>query len=907
MNKSPYDTNEYKSIVLNNELRVVFVNNKNSTKSGVSLSVSVGSFDETIEGTAHFLEHLLFMGSTKYPDENKYGSFISENGGYTNAYTADTYTNYMFEINSEKLIEALDIFSQMFVSSLLNESAIERELQAVNSEFTNYCNSDGWRTNEVFKCIGNKNHPFTKFNVGNEKSLNIPGIMDHVRELYESKYSANLMNLVIVTNIEFDQLESPVRSMFEQIKNKNYTMNKIYPPFYTSLQKTIYIVPIKNKHTLNITWQVKSPSEMDNYKWKPLLFLSHILGHECEGSILSTLKKLNLASSLSAYTSENCFTYELFTINITLSNEGMKNIDNVLNVVYNYISLCMSQFVDYSTCEILYNDKKNSDKLSWTFSSQQNELNYAIQLSSHMHKFNHIDIKNLLFAPYYFEEFNSYAHKLIINSLCSFTQENSVICISSKQFEDNQLCYSTEQWYKALYTVTNSNILQITSFCENLKLPSPNIFVPNDVNMHVNDNNSNIYPQLITNTESLKIFCKKTNKFGLPHACCYFNLELNEYKTSPEIFVKMTMLSKVIMAQLNDILYYSTLLDYYVNFSDTFIIVYGYCEKLPILLSLIINEIIKGKLNNDAFNLIKEELEKAYSNEKFSDPSKLVFVKLREQINPICMTTKQKLEYLQSLTCLDLENFAKTLKFDNCTALFEGNIDDTFIEKMTNEIKKLNYIGIDNYLKNDYILPHPNVDFIISNVSENPKEKNDCVAIIYCYEKSHFLVHPTPYKLYVLQKLVNIFISEPFFDELRTKQQLGYTVYSYDTYIAKQFEQFSTQVYLIQSPTTSCDELIKRIDIFINNSIEKIKILDDTLFSTYVESLQVKLLKPYNNLIDECVFDYDAINDKHYIFDNKKLILDALNNVTKDDLILFFLEYYKINTKRYIVNLIKTC
>ena len=61
-----------------------------------SLTVNVGSFNDPRHrpGLAHFLEHMIFMGSEKYPDENAFSTFISTRGGYTNAYTEFEFTNY---------------------------------------------------------------------------------------------------------------------------------------------------------------------------------------------------------------------------------------------------------------------------------------------------------------------------------------------------------------------------------------------------------------------------------------------------------------------------------------------------------------------------------------------------------------------------------------------------------------------------------------------------------------------------------------------------------------------------------------------------------------------------------------------------------------------------------------------
>lgn len=51
-----------------------------------------------MQGLSHYLEHMLFMGSTKYPDENEYDEFIQKNGGSSNAFTELEFTNYHFEV-----------------------------------------------------------------------------------------------------------------------------------------------------------------------------------------------------------------------------------------------------------------------------------------------------------------------------------------------------------------------------------------------------------------------------------------------------------------------------------------------------------------------------------------------------------------------------------------------------------------------------------------------------------------------------------------------------------------------------------------------------------------------------------------------------------------------------------------
>ena len=66
-------------------------------------------------GLAHFLEHMLFLGTERYPAADEYQRFISENGGGHNAYTALEHNQFL-DIDADKLDEALDRFSQFFTA-----------------------------------------------------------------------------------------------------------------------------------------------------------------------------------------------------------------------------------------------------------------------------------------------------------------------------------------------------------------------------------------------------------------------------------------------------------------------------------------------------------------------------------------------------------------------------------------------------------------------------------------------------------------------------------------------------------------------------------------------------------------------------------------------------------------------
>jgi len=111
--KSKSDKRLYKHIKLPNNIQCLLISDSEADKSAAALDVKIGcSLDpKPLFGTAHFLEHMLFMGTEKYPSENEYSQFITNNGGSNNAYTSLTNTNYHFDISNEAFSEALDRFA----------------------------------------------------------------------------------------------------------------------------------------------------------------------------------------------------------------------------------------------------------------------------------------------------------------------------------------------------------------------------------------------------------------------------------------------------------------------------------------------------------------------------------------------------------------------------------------------------------------------------------------------------------------------------------------------------------------------------------------------------------------------------------------------------------------------------
>lgn len=164
------DDRKYRYIVLENGLKVLLISDAKTDKCAACCSVQVGSMSDPPEaqGLAHFLEHMLFMGTEKYPEENEYSAYLNSHGGYSNAYTDVENTVYYFDVQNDHFEGALDRFAAFFSCPLFTESSTDREIQAVDSENSKNLQSDMWRIYQLFKNFSRPDHPLNSFSTGNK-------------------------------------------------------------------------------------------------------------------------------------------------------------------------------------------------------------------------------------------------------------------------------------------------------------------------------------------------------------------------------------------------------------------------------------------------------------------------------------------------------------------------------------------------------------------------------------------------------------------------------------------------------------------------------------------------------------------------------------------------------------------
>jgi len=372
---------EYRKIVLDNELKVILVSDKQYNKSAASMNVLVGSLSDPKEyqGLAHFLEHMLFLGTEKFPDVEGYSSYLQSNGGYSNAYTAEDHTNYHYEVYHDAFEGALDRFSQFFISPLFSPKYTEREMNAVNSEYQKNLEQDYWRMRQVKRNMYNSAHPSNHFEIGTLVTLsNVDQSV--LLEFHKKYYSANMMSLSILSNLELDELEKMARRYFSDIKNYNTVKNN-YPINYLDEKdalRLLKVVPVKDIKRLIL--EFPSPAFYTSYLTKPENLISYLIGHEGKGSLLALLKSMGLATGIGGWGSSATSDYGNLNIWIELTSNGFDRYEEVLTACFSYIE--MLKEAGYQS--FIYNESKVLAELEEKYSDKGEGTSVAVEMANNL-------------------------------------------------------------------------------------------------------------------------------------------------------------------------------------------------------------------------------------------------------------------------------------------------------------------------------------------------------------------------------------------------------------------------------------------------------------------------------------------------------------------------------------------
>ncbi|XP_050216582.1 nardilysin-like isoform X2 [Mercurialis annua] len=823
-------------------------------------------------------------------------SYLSKHGGSSNAYTEAEHTCYHFEVKREYLNGALKRFSQFFVSPLVKTEAMEREVLAVDSEFNQVLQNDACRLQQLQCHTSEPSYPFNRFYWGNKKSLIDAmdkgiNLREQIFTLYKNYYHGGLMKLVVIGGESLDVLEGWVTELFANVRNGSWAKPKfeLQGPIWKA--GTLYrLEAVKDVHMLDLTWTM--PCLREDYLKKSEDYLAHLLGHEGKGSIHSFLKEKGWATSLSAGVGDegmhrSSVAY-IFGMSIHLTDSGLDKIHEIIAFVYQYLKLLRN----IPPQEWIFKELQDIANMEFRFAEEQPQDDYAAELA-----------ENLLVYPAEHVIYGDYVYKIwdekMINHLLGFfTPENMRIDVVSKSFTKSQ-DVQYEPWFGSSYTEEHipPHLMELwrntPEVDVSLHLPSKNEFIPCDFTIHAdNETTANSSsPRCIIDEPLMKLWYKLDNTFKHPRANTYFRINLKGAYSSVTSCLLTELFIHLLKDELNEIIYQASIakLETSVSFVGDMLEfkVYGFNDKVLVLWSKVL-VIAKSFLpTDDRFKVIKENMERSLKNVNMKPLSHSSYVRLQV----LCKNfydVEEKLCALSNLSLAELNQFIPELRSQLFIEGFcHGNLLEEEAMNLSNIFKSnfsIQPLPV-NMRHGENVLCLPPRSILAKDI--NVKNKSETNSVIELY----FQIEPeTGLESVKLKALIDLFdeiVEEPLFNQLRTKEQLGYVVECSPrvTYRVYGF------CFCIQSSKYSPIYLQDRIDNFINGLEELLEGLDEASFENYRSGLNAKLLEKDPSLQYETNRLWNQIVDKRYMFDFSEKEAEELKNINKNDIINWYKVY----------------
>ncbi|XP_017891518.1 insulin-degrading enzyme isoform X2 [Ceratina calcarata] len=891
--KSPNDKREYRGLLLTNRMKVLLISDPTTDKSAAALSVNIGylSDPDDLPGLAHFCEHMLFLGTEKYPEKNDYNKYLSQNGGTYNGSTNMDHTLYYFDVHSEKLKGALDRFAHFFISPLFTEALTELELNAVNSEFEKNVANDTWRLDQIEKTSADPNHPYSKFGSGNKDTLDtIPkrkgiNVREQLLQFHKRYYSSNIMALSVLGKESLDDLESMVVELFSQVENKD-----VEAPVWTQhpfderhFQHKWYVVPIKDMRNLYIIFPL--PDLREHYKAAPARYIAHLLGHEGEGSLLSCLKAKGWCNSLGSGkrsgTSARGFSF--FAVFVDLTEEGIQHVDDIVLLTFQYINMLKEQ----GPVEWIYNEYRDIANMNFRFKEKSHPCDYVSGIAQILYDY---PIEDILVVGYLFP---SWRPDLIDWIMDYLKPENVRIHVIGKMFKS--IADETERLYGIKYK--KEKIPQATTdtwmkagLDPALRLPPKNIFIPEKFDIKpAEESGVSKFPTIIEDTSLIRLWFKQDDEFLMPRANLFVDFVSPLAYMDPLNCNLMYLFVLLFRDSLNEYAYAADIagLKWELNNSKYGMTlgIGGYDDKQHVLLDKIIDKMINFKVDPKRFEILKESYVRGLKNYKTEQPYLHAVYYLAVLMSEQTWAKEELLNATAQLTVDRVQQFIpQFLTKIHMECLVHGNMT------MSEAIATAKLIESKLSATIPHIVPLLPRQLILHR---EIKLGDGCHFLFEVTTKYHSSSCTQIYYQTGLQstesnmllELLAQILSEPCFTTLRTKEQLGYIVFSG---VRRTYGVQGLRI-IVQSDRHP-KYVEQRIDAFLKCMMEHVSSMNDEEFESHKESLAIRRLEKPKQMNTLSAIFWSEIVSQQYNFDRANIEVTYLRTVTKEQILSFYKE-----------------
>eukprot|EP00929_Paragymnodinium_shiwhaense_P001267 TRINITY_DN101495_c0_g1_i1.p1 TRINITY_DN101495_c0_g1~~TRINITY_DN101495_c0_g1_i1.p1 ORF type:complete len:1022 (+),score=323.68 TRINITY_DN101495_c0_g1_i1:186-3251(+) len=879
------DKREYAQTTFDSGLRVLTVRDPEAEKAAFAVAVDAGSLEDPadFQGLAHFCEHMLFLGSKKYPDEDAFSKHLALYDGNHNAYTSAEQTVYYNEVGLAGLEEGLDIFAQFFVSPSFAGNMVDKEIHAVDSEHMKYKPDTQRRLWHLLWSIGNPKNPSHQFATGDLETLKTKpaeegkDLVKALKEFHAKNYCVRRLTLVLVMNKTTEEQLELAHKHFDGLPKAtaescpprpSYTNQ---PAFSKDLGNLGRRLSMTTPGSPQLWLMFPMPDLKKNYKAQAEAYLWHTLGNYDKGSLKALLMEEDLSHTFS-YSSHSTVAGSAAIITFALTEKGAKNPNAIMEHFFAYLAIAKEAGVDAAIIE----NMKQMRQVSWDYQEQQTSaFQFVSTLAGNAPNYQEEDV---LAGGYLIDDVNVELTQKVLEHV---RPDNMNVALVLPGF-DKKAANAHEQYYDFDY----ENVALEQSLIDRLKgvkdkrlRAAPDMaYVPRKLDL-IKEGAGEDGPEQLVKEGRLQLWWLGMGEAKLPKAIIQLKIAY-----SPKIIgsvqgsILAGMHSRLVQQSLEQSA--DGLLTCGVSYSvspstDGFGVSFtGFDEHIMELVKLVLPAIRKPAYTEATFEQLRRQLLLDVSDVTRSEP----YQHALEAFNVVTVNGFfSRRELIDTTASTDLVNPAAHEKFlqelftdAELVVLFTGNIDRTRAQDMTKTMEGLLQIGrkqsnVEHKGHLQVLKPKEDIEVRIDNpIQEDP---NSATLVTY-----QFGVPTIADRIHL--SMLNSIINRPVFEALRTQEQLGYVVFGN---VAPHISIVEVRI-IVQGFRKDPDAVEMLIEETVQNLTHTIANMSQEEFDMRKHSLDVELSKKDLTMSAEAGRYWAQIWDGINCFQKTKMQLDYLNS-----------------------------
>jgi len=883
--KSLTDKREYLHTSFDSGLRVVAIRDAEAVKTGFAVAVEAGMLEDPPEfqGLAHFCEHMLFLGSKKYPDTEAFSNQLANFGGNHNAYTSAEETVYYNEIGNAGLEKGLDIFAQFFIAPTFASEMVDKEIHAVDSEHKKNQPNTQRRLWHLLRSRANPENPMHQFSTGDLETLKtVPekaglSLVKALREFHNKNYCANRMHLVLVGNHTTDELLTLAHKSFDAVPKATAETCPPRPEYYNKPAYTHELGNLGRMYTVRTEgapqmWvQFVMPPLKKEYKASAQSYVWNALGNYGPGSLKAILMEEELSNSYS-YSADNSVSGSTAFVTFQLTEKGAKNTDKVLEHFFAYMQTIRKDGVNMK----IIDGMKQMNQVSFDYAEKTSaEFDFVSAVAGST---THYEPEDLMVGGSLIEKPNE---ELVKQVLAAYSPDNMNIALVTPSFNESTAKLH-EKYYDFGYAdeaIDAALIAQLKTAHDDRLVAAPELkYVPHKVDL-ITEGAGPEGPARLGDGRTA-VWWLGMGEAKLPKAIIQIKVGFPSKvveRVEDNVLAGMhSRLVQTVLEEPSDALQMCGLSYSVSAHNDGLGISFsGFDEHILELAKLVLPAIRKPVYTDQQFESERRQMLLDISDVTRSEP----YNHAMEAFEVVTVKGHYaRAELLKAAKSTELVNRAAHQRFlqdvfadAELTVLFTGNVDKERAQALTKEVENLLEIPSAGKSKDltveklTVINPKEEVEIRMQNPI--PGDPNSATLVAY-----QFGVPDVKDRIHLA--MLGSIIDRPVFEVLRTEHQLGYVVFGY---VAPHVSIVEVRV-LVQGFREGPDAVGALIESTVQNLTSKIASIDQAEFDQRKQTLRTSLAKKDMTMGAFAGRYWGQIWDDSHCFNKQQLQLNYIDS-----------------------------